>query len=273
MGEQFDYVGKQEKRHVADPTSRERSGTPGVLQNTRAALAMYLKQLLDPAIQDAEEKHLAHVFERHASDPVLKDCVEMVQVPITATDTPAPEAKDRVGIFSYLVKMNIDGEVIADKLKLPALVSPSLVATILDDFARIMTRAGCSCAGPYGHEIYNISPEQEPRFADWITAQEGQPGFSGFKLGWERWNAHPTMTTGEVNYFLDMFKMVVQNISKLMPLYNWDPKSGKWTLDAEKLPKKMPKPPKVEGKLKVDVFKAQIKWMEKFVSQLEQADV
>jgi len=43
-------------------------------------------------------------------------------------------------------------------------INPHLVIRLLNDLFGIQGRAGCSCAGPYGHYLLNIDDETSHRF-------------------------------------------------------------------------------------------------------------
>ena len=72
---------------------------------------------------------------------------------------------------------------------------PKFVTTLLNDLFGIQTRAGCSCAGPYGHRLLDIDFEKSEQYRKWIGK-----GFSGIKPGWCRISMHYAMDDIEADY-------------------------------------------------------------------------
>src|SRR2546423_10239714 len=57
-----------------------------------------------------------------------------------------------------IISFNIDG------------LHHDLVSALLDHLFGIQNRAGCSCAGPYGHRLLGIAPEMSARYRAQIAA-------------------------------------------------------------------------------------------------------
>src|SRR5262249_60288678 len=55
------------------------------------------------------------------------------------------------------------------------------VSTLLDHLFGIQNRAGCACAGPYGHRLLNVGIETSLAFREWMLR-----GVLGIKPGWSR---------------------------------------------------------------------------------------
>ena len=51
---------------------------------------------------------------------------------------------------------------------------PKFVTTLLNDLFGVQSRAGCSCAGPYGHRLLDIGFEKSEQYRKWIVK-----GYSG----------------------------------------------------------------------------------------------
>ena len=82
-------------------------------------------------------------------------------------------------------------------------------------------RGGCSCAGPYGHYLFNITKEESKQITDLIDE-----GDLSTKPGWIRFSMHPTMTNEEIYGFTQAIKQIVENREKWQQDYVYDPKSN-----------------------------------------------
>lgn len=78
-----------------------------------------------------------------------------------------------------------------------ALISYSLVVTLLSDLYGIQARGGCSCAGPYAHELLDIDEHQSRQLARQMVGGE-----VGQRPGWVRVSLSPTMDAEEVEFVL-----------------------------------------------------------------------
>jgi hypothetical protein len=97
------------------------------------------------------------------------------------------------------------------------------VTTLLNDLFGIQSRAGCSCAGPYGHRLLHIDHDTSEQYRSWI-----KKGFCGIKPGWCRISLHYVMDDIEVDYILDAIDFVAGHGHRFLPLYNFDVHSGAW---------------------------------------------
>lgn len=91
-----------------------------------------------------------------------------------------PNNIKRLPIFSF----NITG------------VSPYELAKVLSKEYGIQTRAGCSCAGPYGHDLLHL--KEDALFTH--------------KPGWVRAGLHYTHTLQDVDYLVDALKIALRSI-------------------------------------------------------------
>jgi selenocysteine lyase/cysteine desulfurase len=69
----------------------------------------------------------------------------------------------------------------------------------MNDLFGIQTRAGCSCAGPYGHSLLQIKEDISERYHRAIVDQ----GNYGLKPGWIRASFHYLMEDREVQFICD----------------------------------------------------------------------
>src|SRR5208337_2281094 len=131
-GGTVDFVGFEGQAYSTDIEVREKAGTPGILQTLRAALAMELKEMLGPERIAAHESELA--CRAHAA--------LCAHPGIDLIGGVGPE--NRLPIFSFNVRVG------------SSWLHPRFVTTLLNDLFGIQSRAGCSCAAPYGHRMLHI---------------------------------------------------------------------------------------------------------------------
>jgi selenocysteine lyase/cysteine desulfurase len=204
-GGTVDYVGPTSQDFITDIEEREKAGTPGVLQTLKAGLAFQLKDALGvAAIEQREHELLLRTFARWRNNAAIEI--------LGNTD---PER--RIGIVSFNLK-NQNSKYL----------HPKFVTTLLNDLFGIQSRAGCSCAGPYGHRLLDIDFEKSERYRKWITK-----GFCGIKPGWCRISLHYIMDDIEIDYILDAVDFVAEHGHLFMPLYHFDLYTGSWTHKAD----------------------------------------
>ena len=142
--DQVDYVHRL--------SEREEGGTPDILGDLRAGIAFALKDHVGAAaIRDHDVALARAAVERLSRHPRIR-----VYGPLDAP---------RLPILSF----NVEG------------LHHDLVSALLDHLFGIQNRAGCSCAGPYGHRLLGISGELSERFRRLIAG-----GVVGAKPGWVR---------------------------------------------------------------------------------------
>jgi selenocysteine lyase/cysteine desulfurase len=199
-GGTVDYVGPTCQDFIETIEEREKPGTPGVLQTLKAALAFQVKDHLGAGrIEEKENGLLRRVFERFRANPVIEILGN-------------PDPGRRIGIVSFNIRHG-DGQVL----------HPKFVTTLLNDLFGIQTRAGCSCAGPYGHRLLNISEDMSLRYREWIAR-----GYSGIKPGWCRISLHYVMDDLEIDYILDAVDFVAEHGFRFLALYRFDLHDGSW---------------------------------------------
>jgi selenocysteine lyase/cysteine desulfurase len=199
-GGTVDYVSPTDQDFVADIEVREKAGTPGILQTLRAALAFEIKAALTPAAIEAREAVLlARAFGRWTGaegveilgnrDPVL-----------------------RIGIVSFNVRDPRGGY-----------LHPKFVTALLNDLFGIQSRAGCSCAGPYGHRLLAIGHDVSEQYRAWV-----RKGYQGIKPGWCRIGFHFVMDDVDADFVIEAVLFAAAQGYKFLPLYRFDPFSGAW---------------------------------------------
>jgi selenocysteine lyase/cysteine desulfurase len=200
-GGTVDYVSEVDQDFIVDVEARERAGTPGVLQTLKAALVFDLKQAVTPARIEAYEAHLLRrALERWRAD-------ERIEI----LGNPDPER--RVAIVSFNIRDPAG-----------SYLHPKFVTALLNDLFGIQSRAGCSCAGPYGHRLLDIGPDVSEQYRAWV-----RKGYQGIKPGWCRVGFHFVMDDPEADYIIDAVAFIAEYGHRFLPLYDFDVRTGLWT--------------------------------------------
>ncbi|MDP8219916.1 MAG: aminotransferase class V-fold PLP-dependent enzyme [Candidatus Stygibacter frigidus] len=207
-GGTVDYVSKTKELYVTDIETREKPGTPGILQALRVSLAMDLKEKVGLTNIEAIEKYF---MKRFYEELVDEDNIEF----LGETD---PDKK--VGIIPFNIKFEDEGKII----------HPKFATKLLNDLFGIQTRAGCSCAGPYGHLIMHIERELSERYMKVIQAKH----LAGLKPGWIRLNIHYILSEEEFEYTINAIRFISRNAVKFLGQYNFDIYTGEWNHVSEK---------------------------------------
>jgi len=200
-GGTVDYVGPTHQDFITHIEEREKPGTPGVLQVLKAAMVFEIKDNIGAArIEEREHQLLKKVFDRWLANP---------RIEILGNQDPAR----RVGIVSFNIRSGSG-----------SYLHPKFVTTLLNDLFGIQSRAGCSCAGPYGHRLLGIDEETSEEYRVCVT-----DGYSGVKPGWCRVSMHYVMDDLEVEFLLDAVEFVAAYGELFLPLYDFDLFDGAWS--------------------------------------------
>ncbi|MDP3178044.1 MAG: aminotransferase class V-fold PLP-dependent enzyme, partial [Spirochaetaceae bacterium] len=181
-------------RYVDEIEAREDGGTPGFLQAIRAALAMELKRSMGTErIAEREEELKRIAFEEFKAEGSVM-LLEGGNL-------------RRLGILSFYAP----GE------------HHNLIVRLLNDRFGIQARGGCSCAGTYGHILFNIKKTTSRHITDMIDA-----GDLSEKPGWVRVSLHPTMTDDEARFIGRSVVEVIRNYRDWGLLYEFHKESGEF---------------------------------------------
>jgi hypothetical protein len=101
---------------------------------------------------------------------------------------------------------------------------PKFITTLLNDLFGIQTRAGCSCAGPYGHRLLGISDD----LSRYYQCAVGVDRYNGMKPGWVRLNLHYSLSLEEYDYIVNALDFVIEHAEKFLSCYEFDFQSGDW---------------------------------------------
>lgn len=193
------YVGFDSQDYSEDIETRELAGTPPILQTIRAALAMEVKARIGPeTIDRLERRHLARFLKRLSGI----DHLELIGRYDGADLTP-------------IVSFNIRHK--------NRILHPKFVTRLLNDLFGIQSRAGCSCAGPYGHVLLGIDEATSRRFRELILE-----GRQGIKPGWVRINLHYTFTDRDVDFLARAIAFAARHGHAFLGRYAFDLSTGEW---------------------------------------------
>jgi len=200
-GGTVDYVSPVDQDFIFDVEEREKAGTPGVLQTLKAALAIELKGRIGvDRIEAREHQLLSRALGRWAGN-------ERIEI------LGNPDPSRRIGIVSFNLRDARD-----------RYLHPKFVTVLLNDLFGIQSRAGCSCAGPYGHRLLGIDQPTSELYRDWV-----RKGFQGIKPGWCRVGFHYSMDDLEAGFIMDAVEFVAAQGHRFLPLYAFDPGTGMWS--------------------------------------------
>jgi selenocysteine lyase/cysteine desulfurase len=206
-GGTVDFVGFRAHDYSKDIETREMAGTPPILQTIKAALAMDLKDKIGVGkIEQIEAEYTKDFLTRMKMIPNL----EMVG---------RVDPEEKIPIISFNIKHK-------DRI-----LHPKFVTKLLNDLFGIQSRAGCSCAGPYGHILLDISDEHSSKYRRAI-----QKGLLGLKPGWVRINIHYTFSRNDVDFLVRAIEFVAEHGHLFLPKYRFNVRTGEWIYDGFRPP-------------------------------------
>ena len=198
-GGTVDYVNEHDHHYLSDPAHREEGGTPAIVESIRAGLVVALKHAVGTdVIRAHEEQFLRRAVQAWSQNPYLSILGNV-------------EAQ-RLSILSFVVRRPHG-----------PYLHHNFVVAVLNDLFGIQSRGGCSCAGPYGHRLLGIGPEQSHRFEREIVN-----GCEGIKPGWVRVSFNYFISEATFQYIVDAVDLVAQHGWLLLPEYRFDPATGLW---------------------------------------------
>ena len=178
---------------------REDGGTPGFLQTIKTALAIRLKEEMGIGNIHKREEEMKEIF--------LKEVSNFSFILLE------PQQQNRLCIFSFysLEKHH------------------NLLVKLLNDRFGIQTRGGCSCAGTYGHILFDVNKDASNQ----ITNEINQGNLVS-KPGWVRVSLHPTMSDDEVRFIASSIKSVLENFDEWKKDYDFDDATAEFHHKTEK---------------------------------------
>lgn len=199
-GGTVEYVSSTDYDFIKDIERREDAGTPAILQTIRTAVALEVKEAIGiETIEKIEEEYISRAITRLLNHPHIE-----IIGPKTTTN--------RLGILSLSIRYK------------EHYLHPRYVTTLLNDLFGIQSRAGCSCAGPYGHLLLGIEHEKSDRYRNVIKS-----GCEAMKPGWVRVNFHYLLEEYAFEYIIGALEFIADNGYLFLKDYRVDAKTGNWT--------------------------------------------
>lgn len=184
------FVSPWSHRYSARVEAREEGGTPNVIGDIRAALAMLVKDAV------GAERILAR-------DAALRARATRGWAGVRQLRFLGNPKAEALPIFSF----RIAGEG-------GALVHHQLFTRMLSDVHGIQARGGCACAGPYAHRLLEIDePASDALF------ERLQAGHELEKPGWVRLNFSYLMTDEQADRIIACVADLARNAGQWVPLY------------------------------------------------------
>ena len=177
---------------------REEGGTPAILESIRAGLVMHLKQQVgEDTIEQRESELVAKIDQRWANQPNIERLghAQAKRLSITAVRIKTP--------YGYL--------------------HHGFVTALLNDLFGLQVRGGCSCAGPYGHQLLNIDEAKSQRIQQALANQEKL-----VKPGWVRFNLNYFISDQEADFILQAIEFVANHGLAFLPYYAYDTRGDVW---------------------------------------------
>ena len=162
-GGTVEYVNKDRQVYQTKIETREDAGTPGILQLIRASLAYQLRNEIGFEFIKKRKESLKKIF-----------LDELSKIP--RCEIYGNQKEENIGIVSFNIQ-NLD---------------PYELCSKLSEQKSFQTRAGCSCAGPYGHYLLGIED---------IDVDENP--------GWIRVSIHFSQTQEEILNLVNSIKKIV----------------------------------------------------------------
>lgn len=165
---------------VADLVRRHEGGTPNILGDIRAALALQLKFSKGELWLAEQYLSLARIVRSR-----------LQKIPNLKLLGPTS------GNFMPTVAFNIVSQ--------GRILPYGQVVALLSDLYGIQARGGCSCAGPYAHHLLGISDSDSE-----VIARNIERGDSSQRPGWVRVSFSDSMTHSEVGFVLDAIEQLAR---------------------------------------------------------------
>jgi selenocysteine lyase/cysteine desulfurase len=193
------FVNAATHRYVRDVERREEGGTPNIVGNIRAGLVMQLKTDVGAGVIEQAERHIVgRIMAAWKRQPAIRIL--------------GPDDDDRIGIFSFGI--DAGGKQLHH----------SFVVALLNDLFGIQARGGCSCAGPYGHELLELSLADSATLSGLVDA-----GYALMRPGWVRVGANYFFSDQTVAALIKAIAFIAERGWEFLSLYDVDVRSGNWT--------------------------------------------
>ena len=188
------YTSPWDHRYLASIPMRETGGTPPIVQSIQAGLAFDLKAAVGTGrIFRIEQDYLTRALREWEGKPGIS----------IMGNTRAR----RLGVLSVIFRD----------------LHHNLAATLLNDLYGIQVRAGCMCAGPYGHLLLHIDEDHSKEIRHRLDE-----GHIGEKPGWVRISFSPTVTEEEFQVLLEGVEHLRLHGKRYVNGYALRDETGEW---------------------------------------------
>jgi selenocysteine lyase/cysteine desulfurase len=188
------YTSPWNHRYLASIEHRETGGTPPIVQAIQAGLAFDLKAAIGTdRIERVEQAYLRRALAAWSGRRGLTI--------LGNTET------RRLGVVSLIFRK----------------LHHNLAATLLNDLFGIQVRAGCMCAGPYGHLLLRIDERHSAAIRHRLDE-----GHIGEKPGWVRVSLSPTVSEEEFQTLLEAVDHLLEKGPSYESEYELHDETGEW---------------------------------------------
>jgi selenocysteine lyase/cysteine desulfurase len=189
------YVHDGAAHYVEDLEHREEGGTPAIVESIRAGLVLQLHRAVgDAVVREREDAHVRRALASWRGNRAIKIL--------------GAAGGDRMPIVSFTMRG----------------LHHNFVVALLSDLFGIQARGGCSCAGPYGHDLLGIGPERARELA-----AEAVAGRLGVKPGWARVSFAYYLSPAQVDYIVEAVHLIATYGPRIQGEYRFDVYTGQWT--------------------------------------------
>ncbi len=192
------FVTPEEHSYITDSERREEGGTPAIIESIRAGLVFKLQQQVGiTQIESREKDFIQRAIATWQNNPCIK---------ILGCAT-----KERLSIVS--LQINCEGR----------FLHYGFVVALLNDLFGIQSRGGCSCAGPYGHQLLGIDRHTSKEIERAVAS-----GHMIIRPGWIRINFNYFISEDTFQYIVQAIDMVASHGWRLLPYYKFEATSAIW---------------------------------------------
>lgn len=192
------FVTPERHSYLVDRERREEGGTPAIIESIRAGLVFKLQQQVGTAQIEALEQDFIQraiaVWQQNPNIEILGNA-----------------DKERLSIVS--LQLNCAGRYL----------HYGFVVALLNDLYGIQSRGGCSCAGPYGHQLLGID-----RHTSSAIEQAVADGHMIIRPGWVRINFNYFISEEVFQYIVQAIDMVATHGWRMLPYYKFEESSAIW---------------------------------------------
>lgn len=184
---------------------REEGGTPSIVDSIRAGLVFQLKQHVGAKLIEEREHKLVTIIEKRWSTQ-------------TNVERLGNADASRLSITAFRIKTKL------------GYLHHGFVTALLNDLFGIQVRGGCSCAGPYGHELLSLDSKKTARIQSAL-----KQGEKLVKPGWVRLNLNYFIEESEAHFILDAIDFIAEYALAILPYYAYDQSADLWRFQGESI--------------------------------------